>query len=273
MEGRVAVAECTAIPVFQPPVSALFTQWHCRSSQRPEAWNIAFQLIHRPVSMIITAYCSKPQIWGICYVALLQQELNDTSCQGLKWGKGVGKARASSDPRILPGGVRNQYLGKEKCSLNRVIHGRRLHWTPCWGLGEHETVPETDAVAGCTQVYHPLLWRWGQHGDPSREQGVYLARGVELDSSPCLLSKEPGSVLDAVYTMVNKSVHDSVLLQLTFHLLMIIKLLLLIIPMLSWVHTWNKEEVTGKMTRLGCVGWIGLNLIFSLSSRNRGLLK
>lgn len=62
---------------------------------------------------------------------------------------------------------------------------------------------------------------------------MYLARGVELDSYPCLLSKEPGNILDAVYTMVNKSVHDSVLLQLTFHLLMIIKLIIIIIPMLS----------------------------------------
>jgi len=62
---------------------------------------------------------------------------------------------------------------------------------------------------------------------------VYLARGVELDNYPYLLSKEPGSISGAVYTMVNKSVHDPALLQLTFHLLMIIKLIIIIIPMLS----------------------------------------
>ena len=181
-EGTLAVAEYTAIPVFHPLASTL---WPSDSAvyPRPEAGNRAFQLAHRPVSTIIAAYCSKPQVWGICYVAVLRQELTDTACQGLKWGKGVGRAGASSDPRILPGGVRNQYLGKEGCSLDRVTHGRRLHWTPCCGLGEHVTVPEIDAVAGCAQICCPLLWRRRQHGDPSREQGVYLARGVELDSS------------------------------------------------------------------------------------------
>ena len=44
---------------------------------------------------------------------------------------------------------------------------------------------------------------------------MYLARGVELDNYPYLLSKEPGSISGAVYTMVNKSVHDPALLQLT----------------------------------------------------------
>lgn len=74
---------------------------------------------------------------------------------------------------------------------------------PAGARGEHETVPEMDAVAGCAQVCYPLLRRWRQHGDPSREQGVYLERGVELDSYPYLLSKEPGSILGAVHTIVN----------------------------------------------------------------------
>lgn len=62
---------------------------------------------------------------------------------------------------------------------------------------------------------------------------MYLARGVELDSYPYLLSKEPGSILGGVHTIVNKAVHDPALLQLTFYLLMIIKLIIIIIPMLS----------------------------------------